>query len=137
MSESTTADLVELVRRQFEAANRRDLDAVMSSFAVDVVLEGRALGDIFEGQAAIRAFVEGWFGLYEELEFKLEEVHDLGNGVVLAVVLQEARAAGIAGHVQPRGGRGYRWGGGLIAGLTASDLGEGRAGRERPPRERG
>jgi hypothetical protein len=26
--------------------------------------------------------------MYEELEFKLEEVNDLGNGVVLAVVLQ-------------------------------------------------
>jgi ketosteroid isomerase-like protein len=86
----------ELVRRQFEAGNRGDIDAVMSSFAVDAVLEGRALGDIVEGQAAIRAFVEGWFGMYEELEFKLEEVHDLGNGVVLAVVLQEARPAGIA-----------------------------------------
>jgi ketosteroid isomerase-like protein len=86
--ESTTPDSVERVRRQFEAGNRRDIDAVMSSFAVDAVFEGRALGDIFEGQAAIRAFVEGWFGMYEELEFKLEEVNDLGNGVVLAVVLQ-------------------------------------------------
>jgi len=86
--ESTTPDSVERVRSQFEAGNRRDIDAVMSSFAVDAVFEGRALGDIFEGQAAIRAFVEGWFGMYEELEFKLEEVNDLGNGVVLAVVLQ-------------------------------------------------
>src|SRR5215213_5920176 len=71
--ESTTPDPVERVRRQFEAGNRRDIDAVMSTFAVDAVLEGRALGDIFEGQAAIRAFVEVWFGMYEELEFKLEE----------------------------------------------------------------
>ena len=90
--ESTTPDPVERVRRQFEAGNRRDIDAVMSSFAVDAVLEGRALGDIFEGQAAIRAFVEGWFGVYEELEFKLEEVHDLGNGVVLAVVAPRGSA---------------------------------------------
>src|SRR5215217_46053 len=65
--ESTTPDPVERVRRQFEAGNRRDIDAVMSSFAVDAVLEGRALGDTFEGQAAIRAFVEVWFGMYEEL----------------------------------------------------------------------
>ena len=65
--DATTPDLVERVRRQFEAGNRRDIDAVMSSFAVDAVLEGRALSDIFEGQAAIRAFGEGWFGLYEEL----------------------------------------------------------------------
>src|SRR5204863_6170763 len=42
--ESTTPDPVERVRRQFEAANRRDLDAVMSSFAVDAVLEGGRWG---------------------------------------------------------------------------------------------
>jgi hypothetical protein len=35
--ESTTPDSVERVRRQFEAGNRRDIDAVMSSFAVDAV----------------------------------------------------------------------------------------------------
>src|SRR5262249_38425953 len=89
--ESTTPDPVELVRKQFEAGNRRDIDAVVNSFAVDAVFDGRALGDHFEGRAAIRGFVEGWFGMYEELEFKLEEVHELGNGVVFAVVVQEAR----------------------------------------------
>jgi ketosteroid isomerase-like protein len=135
--ESTTPDLVELVRRQFEAGNRGDIDAVMSSFAVDAVLEGRALGDIFEGQAAIRAFVEGWFGMYEELEFRLEEVHDLGNGVVLAVVLQEARPAGIAGHVQQTEGWVYVWVGGLIARLTASGIDEARGAAERLAEERG
>jgi ketosteroid isomerase-like protein len=135
--ESTTPDLVERVRRQFEAGNRRDIDAVMSSFAVDAVFEGRALGDVFEGQTAIRAFVEGWFGMYEELEFKLEEVHDLGSGVVLAVVLQDARPAGIAGHVQQREGWVYVWTGGLIARLTASDIDEARAAAERLAEERG
>ena len=129
--ESTTPDPVERVRRQAEAANRRDIDAVMGSFAVDAVFEGRALGEIFEGQAAIRAFVEGWFGMYEELEFKLEEVHDLGNGVVFAVVVQEARPAGIAGHVQQREGWVYVWVGGLIARLAASDIDEARAAAER------
>ena len=135
--ESTTPDLVERVRRQSEAANRRDIDAVMSSFAVDAVFEGRALGDIFEGRAAIRAFVEGWFGMYEELEYKLEEVHDLGNGVVFAVVFQEARPAGIAGHVQQREGWVYVWVGGLIARLTISDIDEARATAERLAQERG
>ena len=71
---------MERVRRQIEAGNRRDIDAVMSTFAVDAVLEGRALGDIFEGQAAIRAFVEGWFGMYEELEFKLIAYSDSPTG---------------------------------------------------------
>jgi hypothetical protein len=39
--ESTTPDLVELTRRAFEAANRRDLDAVSSFFASDTVFEAR------------------------------------------------------------------------------------------------
>jgi ketosteroid isomerase-like protein len=134
---STTPDLVERARRQCEAANRRDIDAVMSSFAVDALFEGRGLGDIFEGQAAIRAFVEGWFGMYEELEFKFEEVHDLGNGVVFAVVLQEARPVGIAGRVRQSEGWVYVWLGALIARLTISDIDEARAAAERLAAERG
>jgi ketosteroid isomerase-like protein len=104
---------------------------------VDAVLEGRALGGIFEGQAAIRAFVEDWWGMYEELEYKLEEVHDLGNGVVFAVVLQEARPTGIAGHVRQREGWVYVWVGGLIARLSIPDIDEARAAAERLAQERG
>jgi hypothetical protein len=94
------------------------------------------LGDIFEGQAAIRTFVEGWFGMYQELAFKLEEVHDLGNGVVLTVVLQEARPAGIAAHVQQREGWVCVWAGGLIARLTVCDIDEARDAAERLAQER-
>src|SRR3954470_1725698 len=84
--ESTTPDLLELLGRAIEAANRRDLDAVASSFAEDATFDGR-VGD-FDGRAAIRSFLEDWFGAYEELKFGLEEVRDLGNGVVFAVVVQ-------------------------------------------------
>ncbi len=130
--ESTTPDLVELVRRQAAAGNRRDIDALMSSFAVDAVFDGRGLDGFFEGRSAIRAFVEGWWGIYEELEYKLEEVHDLGNGVVFAVVLQEARPVGTAGHVQLREGWVWVWVGSLIARLTThAEIGEARAAAER------
>jgi ketosteroid isomerase-like protein len=129
--ESTTPDLVELVGRALEAANRRDLDEVMSSFAVDAVFEGRALGDIFEGQAAIRAFVEDWFGTYEELEYGLEEVRDLGKGVVSAVVVQSGRPVGSAGHVRQREGWVFVWVRGLIARLAISEVDEARAAAER------
>jgi ketosteroid isomerase-like protein len=135
--ESTTPDLVELVGRALEAANRRDLDAVMSSFAVDAVFEGRALGDIFEGQAAIRAFVEDWFGTYEELEYGLEEVRDLGKGVVFAVVVQSGRPVGSAGHVRQREGWVFVWVRGLIARLAISEVDEARAAAERLAQKRG
>ena len=134
--ESTTPDPVELVRKQIEALDRGDFDGVMSSVAEDAVFEGR-FGDVFEGRAAIRGFVEGWFGMYEELEFKLEEVHELGNGVVFAVVVQEARPADIAGHVRQREGWVYVWVEGLIARFTVSDTDEARAAAERLAEERG
>jgi len=60
--ESTTPDLVEPVRGQAEAANRRDVDCATSSFAPDAVFDGRAVGDIYEGLPAIRSFLEDWFG---------------------------------------------------------------------------
>jgi uncharacterized protein (TIGR02246 family) len=129
--ESTTADLVELVGRAFEAANRRDLDAVARSFAEDATFDGRALGDRFDGRAAIRSFVEEWFGTYEELEFGLEEVRDLGNGVVFAVVAQNGRPAGSGGRLRQREGWVFVWVRGLIARLTISEVDDGRAAAER------
>jgi len=135
--ESTTPDLVELVRRQFEAGNRRDLDAVTSSFAPDAVVDGRVVGDHFEGRAAIRSFIEDWFGTYEELEFGLEEVRDLGYGIVFAVVVQNGRPAGSAGHVRQREGWVYVWVRGLIARLRTYDVDEARAAAERLAQERG
>jgi uncharacterized protein (TIGR02246 family) len=129
--EFTTPDLVELVQRAIEAANRRDLDAVITSFAPDAVFEGRGLGDIFEGRPAIRNFLDHWFGMYEELEFKLEDVRNLGNGVVFAVVIQDGRPVGSAGHLGQREGWVFLWERGLIARLTISEIDVARAAAER------
>jgi ketosteroid isomerase-like protein len=134
--ESTTPDLVELVGRAFEAVNRRDVDAVINSFAVDAVFEGRALGDIFEGHTVIRSFIEEWFGLYEELEYRLEEARDLGNGVVFAVVVQDGRPVGSAGHVHQREGWVVVWVRDSIARITVSEVDEGRAAAERLAKSR-
>jgi uncharacterized protein (TIGR02246 family) len=135
--ESTTPDLVELVGRAFEAANRRDLDAVASSFAEDATFDGRVVADSFEGRAAIRRFLENWFGAYEELEFMLEEVRNLGNGVVFAVVVQNGRPAGSAGHLRQREGWVFVCIRGLIARLTTYEVDEGRAAAEGLAEERG
>src|SRR6185295_7078147 len=59
--ESTTPDLAELTRLAFEAVNQRDIDAVMSFFAPDAVLDGRAAGGLYEGRVAIRGFLDDWF----------------------------------------------------------------------------
>ena len=134
-AEFTTPDLVELVRKQVEALDRGDLDAVMSSVTEDVVLDGRV--DFLEGRAAIRGFLEDWFRTYEELDFELEEVSHLGGGVVLAVVIQDGRLVGGDGHLRQREGWVYLCVGGSIARLAISDVDEGRAAADHLAQERG
>ena len=134
--ESTTPDLVELVRKQLEALDRRDLDGVMNSVAEDSVLEGR-VENFLEGRAAIRRFLEDWFRAWEELDFELEEVSDLGGGVVFAVVIQDGRPAGGDGRVRQREGWIYLWVGGSIARLTTSEVDQARAAAERLAEQRG
>ena len=131
---STTPDPVELVREQFEALNRRDLDGVMSNVAADGVLDGRA--DLIEGRAAIRGFLDDWFGAYEELQYELDEVTHLGGGVVLAVVIQDGRLVGSAGRIRQREGWVYLWEGGSIARLTTSEVDQARAAAERLAEQR-
>ena len=133
--ESTTPDPVELVREQVEALDRGDFDGVMSSVTEDGVLDGRA--DLIEGRAAIRGFLDEWFGAYEELDYELEEVSHLSGGVVFAVAIQNGRLVGSAGHLRQREGWVYLWVGGSIARLTTSEVDEARAVAERLAKERG
>ena len=134
--ESATPDLVELVRKQLEALDRRDLDGVMNSVAEDAVLEGR-FENLFEGRAAIRRFLEDWFRVWEELDVELEEVNDLGGGVVFAVVIQDGRPVAGDGRVRQREGWVYLWAGGSIARLTTYEVDQARAAAERLAEQRG
>jgi ketosteroid isomerase-like protein len=136
MSEdATTPDPVELVRKQVEALDRGDIDAVMSSVAADVVLDGRV--DLVEGRAPIRRFLEEWFSAYEQLDFELEEVSHLGAGVVFAVVVQDGRLVGSAGRIRQREGWVYLCAEGSIARLTTSDVDQARASAERLAEQQG
>jgi hypothetical protein len=98
-------------------------------------------GDTFEGRVAIRGLLEDWFGAHEELELRLEDVRDLGSGVVFAVVVQEGVPAGGAGHgrVRQREGWVFLWERGLIARLATlyADIDEGRAAAEALAESRG
>jgi ketosteroid isomerase-like protein len=137
--ESTTPDLVELTRRQIEAINRRDLDALMSTCAPDGVYDTGADGlGVFEGPAAIRGFLEDYWGAFQDLRFELEEVLDLGNGVTFSAIRQDARPAGSIGYVQRREAYVLEWVADMVARLTVcTDIDEGRAAAERLAEWRG
>ncbi len=126
--ESTTPDPVQLTRRAFEAVNQRDIDAVMSFFAPDAVFAGREW-NLYEGRAAIRGFLDDWFGSFIELRMEVEEFVVLDDGVVLAVVNQEGRPVGVDGQVHVREGWAICWSAdGLLVRLTThTDVDEARA----------
>jgi ketosteroid isomerase-like protein len=136
--ESATTDLVELGRCFLEAANRRDLDAMLSFFAPDGVWETVGLGTAFEGPVAIRGFWEDWFAAYEEHWVEQKGALDLGNGVTFAVLITKARPVGSSGYVQHKNAGVTTWVDGLIKRSTHyPDPDEGRVAAERLAEERG
>jgi ketosteroid isomerase-like protein len=135
--ESTTADLVELTRAGVDVVNRGDLDAVMSFYAPDAVWESQPLGTSFAGVEAIRGAHEDWLGAYEQYEIRTDEILELCNGVVFAVVRQNARPVGSSCHVQTRNATTSEWENGEIARVTLYyAIDEARAAAERLPQER-
>lgn len=135
--EFTTSDLVELVLRLVEAANRRDFAAVEAFYAPDVVVRGAEIGT-FEGQAAARGVLEDVIAPYEEFRTETEEVLDLGFGVAFAVVIARGRVRGGTAEVRFRYASVTIWREGLVARQTNyTDVDEARAAAQRLAEKQG
>jgi hypothetical protein len=139
IEESTTPDLVELTRRNLEAANRHDLDAFMSVFAPDAVYDASRDGlGVYEGPGAIRGLIGGWWGVFEDLQLAPEEIVDLGSGVVFTVLRHDARPVGSTGYVTTRQAYVSSLVEGMVARVTVyGDIDEARADAERLAESRG
>jgi ketosteroid isomerase-like protein len=137
--ESTTPDPVEITRLVIEAFSRRDLDAVMRFFMPDAVWDLSEAGmETCADAAAIRVFLEVWFGAYEELTVMAEELLDLGNGVIFVAYREDGRLVGSNAHVQQRPAQVVSFDGGLISRMRAFlDIDEARAAAERLAASRG
>lgn len=136
--ESTPPEAFKSMRRTMVAFSRGDFDAQMSVYAPDAVLDMSARGlGVFEGLAAIRRFWEDYYRSFEDLGFELDEVLDLGRGVIFAVVRQDARPVGVRAHVRTREGWVSVWDRGVfIRGSSYADIDEARAAGERLAQER-
>ena len=133
------SDPLELARRLAEAYNRRDLDGILSMYSASAVWDMSELGvGVLRGHDAIRHFLEGWLGGYEEFEFALdEEVQDLGHGVGWAVVLPRGRPSGGSRFDEFRYGNCAVSENGLIERMVFStDIDKGRAAAEGLAEER-
>jgi ketosteroid isomerase-like protein len=137
--EPTTPDPAELTRLTIDAVNRRDFDTMLPYAAPNLVYDTTPSGfGVYEGTAAIREFVEGYWEMFDELSFELEEFVDLGNGVTLAVNRQRAVPRGSSADVQAREAQVTEWQDGLAVRITVYiDTDEARAAAERLAGERG
>jgi ketosteroid isomerase-like protein len=137
--ESSTPDLVELNRRAIEAVARGDFDEAMAPYGPESLWDASAVGlGTYRGADAIRRALEEWTAIYEDFEVEIDEIIDLGNGVILAVARQRGRIVGSEGYLEFRYASVAEWTGGLIERVTPfPDVDEARAAAERLAEERG
>jgi ketosteroid isomerase-like protein len=87
----------DLLRRYFEAANRRDFRAVMAMYAEDVemvVPAGWINGGTYAGKEAVGRFFGDWYRTFDGgPQFELRRLCEAGDAVA------------VAAHASARGGR--------------------------------
>ena len=135
----TTPDLVELTRRAFAAASRHDMDALMGFYARDAVLDLSDVGiGTFEGATALRSMFQDWWGTWGDHLIELEELVNLGHGVVFTAVREDGRLVGSDRHVEHRRGWVTLWRQDKVLRLVVYlDIDEARAAAERLAESRG
>jgi ketosteroid isomerase-like protein len=130
--ESTTPDLVELTQQLSDA---RGVDATMQFYGADAVYDMSQVGlGTFKGRAAIRRFLEDWLGSYDETEDEVQQITDLGNGIVFAVVRETGRPSGTPSQSRVHGIYGFVfvWTDATVSRATVyTDPDEARAAAER------
>jgi hypothetical protein len=131
--ESTTPGRAELTRRLFETANVGDFNAMMRFFGSESIWDVEPWGlGTHAGPAAIRRFLEGWMGSFDKYHVVVEEMLDLGNGVVFAVATQYAHSAHVRGELRLRYAPVFVWADSVVVRVTHyRDIDEGRAAAKR------
>jgi ketosteroid isomerase-like protein len=134
--ESTTPDLVEMIRHVFETFSRRDLEASASYFAPDAVWEGF---EVAIGRERIQALWEDYARSAGDLQIELKDVVDYGHGVLLAITNHTGHPQRSEHEVRGREAYVYECSGGLIDHVTPfpGDIDEARAAAERLAESRG
>jgi SnoaL-like domain len=131
--ESTTPDPAELTHRLFETANVGDFNAMMRFFGSGSIWDVEPWGlGTHAGPAAIQRFIEGWIGSFDGYQVVIEEMLDLGNGVVFAVATQYGRSAHVRGELRLRYAPVFVWADSIVVTVTHyRDIDQARAAAKR------
>jgi ketosteroid isomerase-like protein len=115
-----TQDVVALTRAFGKVAG--DVDGEMSFYGPTPVYDLSPMGiGVYEGRAAIRAFLTGWMTSYEGYEEEMQEVIDVGHGIAFAAVRESALPLGSNAQAGVHSVYGFAiaWVDGKIARITA------------------
>jgi hypothetical protein len=83
-------------------------------------------------RGAIREFLRNWIGSFDEYEVDIEQMLDLGNGVVLVIATQYAYSAGSGDQLRLRYAPVFVWANEVALLVTHyRDIDEGRVAAER------
>ena len=72
----------DMIREFIDAWTAQDLEAIMAHFTDDALYTNIPMGPPNEGAAAIRAFIEGFIGNCQSIEFIIHNQVDNGNIVM-------------------------------------------------------
>jgi ketosteroid isomerase-like protein len=106
-----SAENVEIVRRVFEATARRDAETVFALYDPAVEWDtsraelGRLIeGGVFHGHEGVRRFLRKYNEAWEQMEYEIEELIDVGDQVVSVVNNRgRGRASGVEVELQMPG----------------------------------
>ena len=86
---------VEIVRRVYAAAARRDAETVFNLYAPDVELDDTRLnmvtGGVYHGHDGLRSFFRQWHEAWENVQYDYKELIDAGDDRVVSVVTRHGR----------------------------------------------
>lgn len=110
---------IELTRDAIRSGNGGDYEAMMVFFGPESSFDLRSVGlGRYVGQRAIRRFLEEWIGSSDEIAFHLDEVQEIGDGVILAAIQQRTRPTGSKGFLHLRYAAVYLWVDGISQRVT-------------------
>jgi ketosteroid isomerase-like protein len=83
-----TADNLEIVRKGFDAYNRRDIDGILESWDSNAVLDwSNSLGPergVYRGREEIRAFYQRFLDAFQEIRVELTDFREIDEDLVIA-----------------------------------------------------
>ena len=86
---------MDVVRRVYDAASRRDSAVVLALYDPEVELDNTRLevvsGGVYHGHAGLRAFFRQWNEAWESVDYDVEELIDAGGDQVVSVVSRHGR----------------------------------------------